>query len=181
MIALSLLLLAASPSPLKVAVPDFSVISVDKESAAFFMDRFANRLRARGLAVTTPAEIESVLGLERQKALLGCAESSSSCQAEIAAALGADAIIRGSIARFGQRFELALTLIDPANAGVMASVSTSANDEGKVLEALDTAADELAGKLFARPFPSTSLKRSDSGFGEGRPAYVPRPCNALSS
>jgi hypothetical protein len=147
MLVLSLLVLSAAP--LKVAVPDFSVISVDKESASFFMDRFANRLRAKGLAVTTPAEIEAVLGLERQKALLGCSESSSSCQAEIAAALGADAIIRGRIARFGQRFELSLTLIDPANAAVLASLSPSASDEGKVIDTLETSADELASKLYA--------------------------------
>src|SRR4051794_11103737 len=112
MLALSLLLLTAAPAPLRLAVPDFSVINVDKESAAFFMDRFAYRLRTKGLAVTTATEIDAVLGLERQKALLGCAEDASSCQMEILAAIGADGIVRARIARFGQRFELSLTLID---------------------------------------------------------------------
>lgn len=149
MLALSLLLLTATPAPLRVAVPDFSVINVSKESAAFFMDRFANRLRSKGLLVTTATEIDAVLGLERQKALLGCSETSTSCQAEIAAALGADAIVRARIARFGERFELALTLIDPVDAGVLASISASAADERKVLDALDQGADELNAKLVA--------------------------------
>ena len=149
MLALSLMMIAATPAPLRVAVPNFNVINIQPEAAAFFMDRFANRLRSRGLAVTTATEIETVLGLERQKQLLGCAEDSSSCQAEIAAALGADAIVRARVARFGQRFELTLTLIDPANAGVIGSISASATDEGKVLDALEAGADEFTTKLVA--------------------------------
>ena len=149
MLALSLLMLAATPAPLRVAVPNFNVINIQPEAAAFFMDRFANRLRSRGLAVTTATEIETVLGLERQKQLLGCAENSSSCQAEIAAALGADAIVRARVARFGKRFELTLTLIDPANAGVIGSISASATDEGKVLDTLEAGADEFTAKLVA--------------------------------
>ncbi|MDP2276127.1 MAG: hypothetical protein Q8N23_12900 [Archangium sp.] len=149
MLALSLLMLAATPAPLRVAVPNFNVINIQPEAAAFFMDRFANRLRSRGLAVTTATEIETVLGLERQKQLLGCAENSSSCQAEIAAALGADAIVRARVARFGQRFELTLTLIDPANAAVIGSISGSATDEGKVLDTLEAGADEFTAKLVA--------------------------------
>ena len=173
MLVLSLLVLSASPAPLKVAVPNFSVISVDRESAAFFMDRFANRLRTRGLAVTTPAEIESVLGLERQKQLLGCAESSNSCQAEIAAALGADAILNARIARFGQRFELSLTLIDPANAAVLASLSPSAADEGKVLETLDAAADEFAAKLYAAKRPGAQpVARIDEPTSSAPPKWI---------
>ncbi len=149
MFALSLLMLAATPAPLRVAVPNFNVINIQPDAAAFFMDRFANRLRSRGLAVTTATEIETVLGLERQKQLLGCAENSSSCQAEIAAALGADAIVRARVARFGKRFELTLTLIDPANAGVIGSISASATDEGKVLDTLEAGADEFTAKLVA--------------------------------
>ena len=148
MLLVSLLLLAAAPPPLRVAVPNFGLVNVSTETAAFFMDRFANRLRGRGLVVTTASEIETVLGLERQKALLGCAEEST-CQAEIAAALGADAVVKGRIARFGERFETSVTLIDPTNAGVIASVSASAGDEGGVLTSLDAAADELSSKLLA--------------------------------
>lgn len=145
MLPLCLLLLTANPAPLKLAVPNFNVINVAPESAAFFMDRFSNRLRAKGLSVTSATEIETVLGLERQKSLMGCAETN--CQAEIAAALGVDGIVRARIARFGARFELSLTLIDPANAAVLASVTSSAPDESKVLDALDEAADELSGKF----------------------------------
>lgn len=173
MLVLSLLVLSASPAPLKVAVPDFSVISVDRESAAFFMDRFANRLRTRGLAVTTPAEIASVLGLERQKQLLGCSDSSSSCQAEIAAALGADAIVNARVARFGQRFELSLTLIDPSNAAVLASLSPSAADEGKVLETLDAAADEFATKLYAAKRPGAQpVAQLNETTSSGPPKWI---------
>jgi hypothetical protein len=149
MLTLALLVLTAAPAQLRVAVPNFNAINVAPESAAFFMDRFANRLRARGLAVTSATEIETVLGLERQKTLLGCAEDSTTCQAEIAAALGADAIVRARVARFGARFELTLTLVDPANATVVGSVSASAADEGQVLDVLDAGADELAQKLLA--------------------------------
>ena len=173
MLALSLLLLSAGPAPLKVAVPHFDVINVSPESAAFFMDRFGNRLRSKGLVVTTATEIDTVLGLERQKSLLGCGEASS-CQAEIAAALGADAILRARIARFGARFELSLTLIDPTNAGVIASISASAADEGKVLEVLDGAADELGAKLNAAKHRPAAIELATPGpAAAGRPAWLP--------
>ncbi len=174
MLALCLMVLTASPAPLRVAVPNFSVIKIAPESAAFFMDRFANRLRARGLAVTTATEIETVLGFERQKSLLGCTETN--CTAEIAAALGADAIVRARIARFGERFELTLTLIDPVNAAVLASSSASAADEGKVIDALDTGADELSAKLYAwkgvKPVAAAQVTSSPSS-SAGRPLWVP--------
>ena len=174
MLTFCLLVLAAGPAPLKVAVPNFNVISVSPDSAAFFMDRFANRLRQKGLVVTTATEIDTVLGLERQKSLLGCGDSGS-CQAEIAAALGADAIVRARIARFGQRFELSLTLIDPADAGVLASISASADDEGKVLETLDAGADELSAKLLAAKHRSAAapIEVTTSPSPGGRPRWLP--------
>src|SRR5258706_9658461 len=44
------------------------------------------------------SDIAAVLGLEKQKELLGCGEASSSCLAQFSAALGAPVITSGSLA-----------------------------------------------------------------------------------
>ncbi len=62
--------------------------------------------------VTGPGDISNLLGLERQKQLLGCGESSSSCATELAGALNADRIISGDLSRIDDTFLLNLSLQD---------------------------------------------------------------------
>ena len=56
----------------------------------------AKDLRDLGFQVITPTDIGAALGLERQKHILGCTESS--CLAEIGGAMGADYIVHGEMA-----------------------------------------------------------------------------------
>lgn len=52
-----------------------------------------------------------MIGLERQKKLLGCADDRSSCVAELAGALGTDGIIVGSPGKPGTNFTISLKII----------------------------------------------------------------------
>lgn len=58
----------------------------------------ATHLREHGLKVMTGRDIGAVLGLERQKQLLGCMDDSTSCSAELAGALGVGALVVGTVA-----------------------------------------------------------------------------------
>jgi hypothetical protein len=165
-----LLFLGAAPAPVRLAIPNVSTINVSAESGAFFMDRFANRLRSHGVAVTTASEIDTVLGLERQKQLLGC-QDSASCTAELAAALGVDAIARTRMANFSGKFEITVTVIDARDANVLASASRSAPDESKLLEVLDEVGDELAGRLAAWRAPHDAVVGLSANPGR-RPLWV---------
>src|SRR4051812_13752442 len=88
-LAIALTLAAA---PIRLAAPAWQSVDVDANKTRFFSDYFAQQLQqARPeIRVTTETEIGQLIGLERQKALLGCNEASSNCMAELAGALGVD-------------------------------------------------------------------------------------------
>src|SRR5438046_7919376 len=97
------LLAAATPAP-KLGLPGLDRVDVEPEKADFFLEYLAQELYDAGYQVVTRKQIDAVLGLERQKQLLGCADSSSSCLTELAGALGVDAILVGSVARLSGEY-----------------------------------------------------------------------------
>ena len=71
----------------------FTVVGIDPQVADAYSDHFVTLLgRDRRLSLTTQKDISQVLGLERQRELLGCTDGKVSCLAELAGALGVDAI-----------------------------------------------------------------------------------------
>ena len=70
--------------------------------------------RVTHLKVVGAADIEALLGFEKQKDLLGC--DSASCMAEIGGALGVDALLRIQLGKLGETFALSATLIHIAAA-----------------------------------------------------------------
>lgn len=79
--------------------------------------------------VTTQGEVSSLLGLERQKQLLGCADDGSSCVGELAGALGAKFLMTGSVARFGaDAFQLSLQLQDTEKSATVGRATRIARD-----------------------------------------------------
>lgn len=143
-------MLAATPPPVKLASPGFSVVNVDEKEGALFSEYFARKLEENGLFVTTSAEISAVLGVERQKQLLGCDEDSTSCIGELAGALGVDGVITGTVGKVGTGFTLSLKIVSAKDASSMATYSTRLEDEDAVFEYLEATAKDVAGKLSPR-------------------------------
>jgi hypothetical protein len=73
-------------------------------------DYLAGGLRDQGFEVMTTGDIGAALGVERQKELMGCSESS--CVADIGGAMGVDYIVRPNMAVLDRDTVLTLTLID---------------------------------------------------------------------
>lgn len=74
-VALLATALAAEPAPppQAYAMPGLNCVNFDDKSCTFFGEYLAERLQeGGGIEITTQAEIAAVLGMERQKALLGC-------------------------------------------------------------------------------------------------------------
>jgi hypothetical protein len=132
---------------------------VEAAKADLLSDALIGELRKRpGLTVVTEGDVAAVLGLERQKALMGCNESSS-CLTEIAGALGVDRIVHGSVGRVGASLLVNLSSLDAKTARPVTSVSERLKgaSEEAFLDALPRVASQLlsepSGTTFEAPSP----------------------------
>jgi hypothetical protein len=145
---LALVLTAASPAPLRLAVPGFTFVNLDSKLGEVYLDRFVNVLGEQGVAATTPRDVAAVIGLERQKALLGCNDSGG-CAAELAGALGVDAILQGSLAKSATGYTVNLRVLRASTGVPIATASARLASEGALQDWLDTQARELPPRLRA--------------------------------
>ena len=141
------LMVALTAAPLKVGVPEFRGVNVSDQTISFYSEHFAQNLRTNGLTVVTSREIAAIIGMERQKQLLGCDEGNS-CLAELANALGADAIVLGDLGRFGNTFQANVKVLSASNGQVLAMGSQRVDGEVKVLDALAQLGRALSRAVF---------------------------------
>lgn len=139
-------LLAASPTPIKLASPGLSALNVTPEMQAFVTDHVNQELALEGLDVLSSTQVAAVIGLERQKQLLGCS-SDSNCLAEIANALGVDGLVVGTIAKLGEGFQLDLRIAAATDARNLAVFSVSIGNEAGLLDGIRRASAELAAQV----------------------------------
>ena len=145
---LVLSLTAAAPGPVRLAAPGLSSPNMKPEQLSFYSEHLAQQLVSRGLEVVTAKDINSLLSMERQKQLMGCDEPSNSCMAELANALGTDAIVNGEIAKVGNSFQVNLKVIAPGDGKRLAAYSARASSEEAVLDELNAGAAALAQGVF---------------------------------
>ena len=149
------LLLSQTP---KLAAPSWTAVDVSPEKAQFFALRLSSALGDRGLSVITSQDIATLLGVERQKQLLGCGEDSSSCMVELASALGAQLVLSGSIAKLETTYQVSLRVLQSADGKVVAKEAVRAETQEQLLVALDDAAASLARQLEPKA-PAGSARR----------------------
>lgn len=182
----SIVVMAAvlAATPVKVAAPGLSGVNASADLLTFVNDHLGQELTLEGLEVTTPAQIAAVVGIERQKQLLGCAESQ--CVAELANALGVDAILLGSVAKLGAVIQLDVRLIGAADGKVVTLFSKRLDSEAQLLDAMTAAARALAPQLAKKlgreltptraaeppPLPSRARDAADS---KVTPTYERKP------
>lgn len=78
--AAALLLLIAAAEPVKLAAPAFKCADVGTEKCEFYADFLAQQLEVAGVKVISERQLQALLGLDRQKQLLGCTEDTHSRQ-----------------------------------------------------------------------------------------------------
>lgn len=99
------------------------------------------------LTVISPAEINAVLDLERQKDLLGCDEDPA-CIADIAGAFRVDGILLSAIGEFGETHVLTLKLVDVRDVRVvLRSTSKATADAESLLPLVETAVPRLLSRV----------------------------------
>lgn len=171
--ALVLLALAAKPEAApSLAAPPFTAVEVPPKMAQFYSEHFAQELTLRGLHVLTAADINQLLGVEREKQLLGCDDTQ--CIAELADALGADGLISGTIAKIGSAYQLDIRVIAADGSRVLGAYSQRANDESEILPAIAAAADAIAPRIFSAlgRAPIAQLTQVRDSGSSRTPAFV---------
>lgn len=147
-------LLAAGPTGPATSLLVFPVdapADVPPHLKAALSERLVTTARqARAFAqVHSTQDLSTVMDMQRQRQLLDC--DSSSCMAEIADALGADVLLRASLARVGTRYQLDARLVSAHSATVMgaAAAQTCSLEEDQLVPALAFLVAQLldAGKL----------------------------------
>ena len=147
----SALLLGAAP---KVVAPEWNAVNMKKELATFYADQLADGLRKQGLEVVTAQDIATLLGMERQRALVGCSDEANSCMAELANALGCDATLVVNLVRFEDGgFRGLAKLISSKTGATLSSAQLDSRSERKLLDSLEEAAQVLATPFSGKAAP----------------------------
>jgi hypothetical protein len=153
------ILVFAFASPVAAAPPRERVVAllnleaqygVSPEFAASIGDSVSQQVRLSKVfdRVITQKDIEALLGAERVRQMSFC--DSEGCVAELAGAVGADFLIRGSLSRIGSNFLLRLTLLDTRRALTVASVERRTdNNENSLLDAVCPATHEVLATTAA--------------------------------
>ncbi len=108
----------AAPPPSKVLVLPFEVVGFDLSLAEDLSRVVAQELGK--MPATKPvlrADIAATFTFQAQRALAGCQEETA-CLADVGAALAADKLLVGRVARLGDKALLSITLIDVARMDV---------------------------------------------------------------
>lgn len=126
---------------------------VKKETVAVFDEALAGELRRRrGVAVLTESDLAALLGVEKQRQVIGgCTDTG--CLAELGGALGADRVVHGSVGRVGSSLVITISSLDAPRSRTVGSVSErfkGAGDEA-FLDALPAMVDTL---LFEPAHPA---------------------------
>lgn len=139
-------LLAAAP--FKAASAGLTVSGMPAERVEFYSEYVAQQMATTGLSVITPKQIATLLGMERQKQLLGCSDQATSCIAELAGALGVDGVVQGEAAKLESGgFQVSLKVLWSRDGRVLTSFIGRAPEEGSLLDAMGKGAALMAKDL----------------------------------
>lgn len=131
-------------APARVAVVSLSGVGVSADALAFDGEHLAQSLRAPGLKVITSRELGTLLGMERERALMGCDSEATSCIAELAAALGAEVVVVGDVGSFEGQYQVNVKALSGQDARLIAARSSRVGDAVGVLDALTAIGRALA-------------------------------------
>jgi TolB-like protein len=115
------------------AILDLKATGVSKETSANLTQILSAEIKqVEGTKVIGREDLLAVLSTEKMAIMLG-AECDTSCMAELGGALGADKLIAGHVGKVGERYVVALRLIDPVTISVDSRSTESFEGQEKLL------------------------------------------------
>lgn len=141
--------LGAAERPKLIVMDLTSGGGVEPSLTAPVVEAITNEVQARGFfEVLSTRDVQALLGLERQKQLMGCSEAES-CMTELSGAIGARFVMSGSLARLGDAYQLTLTTMDSQKAQPLGRATRLARS----LEALRTMLPYAVAEATSTPLP----------------------------
>lgn len=139
----------------RMAVLAFNASGVDQAVAASVTESVTAEVAVRGyFDPISSTEIQTMLGVERQKQLLGCGEES--CVTELAGALGAPFVMSGSLVKLEGVFQLNIQVIDTAKSRTIGRSTKLSKDFESLRFQIPWAVAEACGTPLP-PAPSRVL------------------------
>lgn len=135
------LLLTAQPS---LVLPGLNPVNLAAGEGELYSELLAQELTRHGFRLQTARDVSAVLGLERQKQLMGCSETS--CLGELASAIGADGLVLGDVGKLGQGYVVNVKVL-LAKDGTAVALFSDQCAEGEVPGVLRRAARALSEQL----------------------------------
>jgi hypothetical protein len=157
---------AAPATKPKLVVLELSAAGgVDAQVARALTEALTNEVSSRGFfAVMSSGDVQTLLGLERQRQMLGCVDEEGNCMVALAGALGARFVLSGSIARLGEVYQLTLQTLDSTQARPVGRSTRIAKDLATLRNQLAYAVAEATATPLPPP-PSRLLSYSLMGAG----------------
>lgn len=142
-----------APKPLpSLAVMDLTDRGVGEQVASLVSETVLQEAhKLQGVHVVGSSEIRTLLGLQRQREVLGCADGDA-CMTELANALGTDEILTGSVGKVGESYVITLQRIDSKKGVAIAS------DTERLVGTTAEGFLDAVGPMFAKLFPSVPLQ-----------------------
>ena len=150
---LALTVFAAAPEKPKLVVLDLQVgAGIDATLVGPLTDAVTHEAERSGFFdVVSSRDLQTLLGVERQRQLMGCGEEASrACMAELTGALGARFVMNGTVARLGDAYQLTLNTLDSQKAQPLGRSTRVARS----FEALRAALPWAVAEATATPLPA---------------------------
>lgn len=126
--------------------------------------------RSKRLDVIGMSDISAVLGMERQKSILGCTDQSSSCLAEISAAMGAPFLVTGNLARAGKATRVDIKLIRAQDGKAVYRDGKNFQDESEMFDLVSALVKSLVAEMDLPP--ETPAKAQAQAEVKSKPAQT---------
>ncbi len=133
-----------------------------KPIAASVAEQLLTELGRTGrLEVMGTSDVSAVLGLERQKTMLGCTDQSSSCLAEISAALGAPWLVTGNLAQLGKAMRVDVKLIRAKDGKAVFRDGRNVKDESEIFDIVSEMAKRMVESMgLPAPEPAAPVAKA---------------------
>jgi TolB-like protein len=149
---------AAKSDKPRLVVNEFAAQGVTPEQAQAVTDAVSTYLAGRGLFdVLGAREVQTLLGVDRQRQLLGACQSDTvGCSVDLQKLVSARFVLTGQLAKVGSAFQLTLQLVDTERTATAGRSSRLAGTLEEVRALVPYAASEATGAPLPPP-PSRVL------------------------
>lgn len=143
----------------RVAVLDVRTIgNFDPKEVAALSSLAASEVGRYTVRVFAGADLEALLGFEKQKALIGCTDGS--CLAEISGALGVDYLLSFEVGQVGKRWLLTATLMSVAKATAIQRATRTSTTQEELVDVVRPVIEEALEGSFQPRSAKTGAPRA---------------------